>query len=235
MRPGFLIFLVTAGAMAHVYTDGRITSMTRSLMNGKTFRLIGAAAAGLAVYYLYKSLDGRRKVELMALTNEYLSNAPVGKLASAAHPIFDMTQYNRFSRAGPDAATTTVLPIRHQSHLASPLPLHKEPVLELLQPVFDTGPRIQDVDGMDLGFSKRSLARMNRSGAQTTGKRSVSGAKRKYIAASQDWLCKHCKCVLSTFFEIDHIVRVADGGSNHISNLAALCLTCHRHKTESQR
>jgi 5-methylcytosine-specific restriction endonuclease McrA len=40
-----------------------------------------------------------------------------------------------------------------------------------------------------------------------------------------------CQKTLSAFYEIDHIIRVADGGSNHISNLRALCPECHRRKT----
>jgi 5-methylcytosine-specific restriction protein A len=32
-------------------------------------------------------------------------------------------------------------------------------------------------------------------------------------------------------FDIDHIVEVADGGTNEMENLQALCLSCHRVKT----
>lgn len=40
---------------------------------------------------------------------------------------------------------------------------------------------------------------------------------------------KHCvKCGSGGPFEVDHIVRYVDGGSNDIGNLRTLCLPCHR-------
>lgn len=68
------------------------------------------------------------------------------------------------------------------------------------------------------------------SGGDATG-RSVSGTKKKYVAAQQSWKCKDCNAQLDAWFEIDHKVRLADGGSNHIDNLVALCRNCHGKKT----
>jgi hypothetical protein len=67
-------------------------------------------------------------------------------------------------------------------------------------------------------------------GTETTS-RSVSGTKKKYVAAGQGWKCKDCNVQLDAWFEVDHIVRLADGGSNHVSNLVALCRNCHGKKT----
>lgn len=67
-------------------------------------------------------------------------------------------------------------------------------------------------------------------GTETTN-RSVSGTKKKYVAAGQGWRCKDCNVQLDAWFEVDHIVRLADGGSNHVSNLVALCRNCHGKKT----
>jgi hypothetical protein len=61
--------------------------------------------------------------------------------------------------------------------------------------------------------------------------RSVSGTKKKYVAAAQDWKCGSCGNKLDAWFEIDHKTRLADGGSNHIDNLVALCRNCHGKKT----
>jgi len=61
--------------------------------------------------------------------------------------------------------------------------------------------------------------------------RSVSGTKKKYVAASQDWKCGSCHSKLDAWFEIDHKQRLADGGSNHLDNLIALCRNCHGKKT----
>ena len=66
---------------------------------------------------------------------------------------------------------------------------------------------------------------------RTTTKRSVSETKKKYVAASQNWLCRKCNTQLPAWFEVDHITRLDQGGSNHISNLVALCRNCHGEKT----
>ena len=66
--------------------------------------------------------------------------------------------------------------------------------------------------------------RMLNSGRMT--KRSVSETK-KNIASQQDWKCKHCKCKLPAWFEVDHVTRLEYGGSNNVDNLVALCRNCH--------
>jgi 5-methylcytosine-specific restriction endonuclease McrA len=68
-------------------------------------------------------------------------------------------------------------------------------------------------------------------GSMKRVKRSVSETKKKYVAARQKWLCNDCGAMLTATYEIDHIIRLDRGGSNHIDNLAALCPNCHRQKT----
>tara|TARA_B100001778_G_scaffold200932_1_gene165908 strand:- start:3 stop:599 length:597 start_codon:yes stop_codon:yes gene_type:complete len=72
--------------------------------------------------------------------------------------------------------------------------------------------------------------RILKSGNKTT-KRSVSETKKKFVAANQDWKCKHCNNQLSAWFEIDHVKKLEYGGSNNIDNLEALCRECHGKKT----
>tara|TARA_B110000259_G_scaffold60153_2_gene71082 strand:+ start:3508 stop:4101 length:594 start_codon:yes stop_codon:yes gene_type:complete len=64
-----------------------------------------------------------------------------------------------------------------------------------------------------------------------TTKRSVSETKKKYVASSQDWKCKHCNIKLPAWFEVDHVKKLEYGGSNDIDNLEALCRDCHGKKT----
>ena len=73
--------------------------------------------------------------------------------------------------------------------------------------------------------------RMMTSGKGPATSRSVSGTKKKYVAANQGWKCGGCGIQLDAWYEIDHKQRLADGGSNHISNLIALCRNCHGKKT----
>ncbi len=64
-----------------------------------------------------------------------------------------------------------------------------------------------------------------------THKRSVSETKKKFVASNQNWKCGDCKEKLTAWFEVDHTVRLDQGGSNDISNLIALCRNCHGKKT----
>ncbi len=64
-----------------------------------------------------------------------------------------------------------------------------------------------------------------------TVKRSVSETKKKYVASLQNWHCANCKNQLSAWFEVDHKIRLADGGTNDTNNLVALCRECHGEKT----
>ena len=65
-------------------------------------------------------------------------------------------------------------------------------------------------------------------------KRSVSETKKKYVAAEQNWKCKHCSRQLPAWFEVDHVVKLEYGGSNSIDNLEALCRDCHGKKTSME-
>jgi hypothetical protein len=62
-------------------------------------------------------------------------------------------------------------------------------------------------------------------------KRSVSETKKKFVAAEQGWKCGACKEQLPAWFEVDHKIRLDNGGSNHVDNLVALCRDCHGKKT----
>jgi hypothetical protein len=62
-------------------------------------------------------------------------------------------------------------------------------------------------------------------------KRSVSETKKKFVAARQGWICGDCNKQLPAWFEVDHTIRLENGGSNHVDNLVALCRDCHGKKT----
>jgi hypothetical protein len=73
--------------------------------------------------------------------------------------------------------------------------------------------------------------RIAMSGGGTT-KRSVSEAKKKYVAARQEWRCAKCGGSLPACYEIDHMKELQDGGTNEVDNLQALCRNCHGAKTQ---
>ena len=88
--------------------------------------------------------------------------------------------------------------------------------------------------GMTGGGNSAGIHRMMMSGRGTT-KRSVSETKKKYVAASQNWLCGDCKRQLPAWFEVDHVIALHNGGSNEVNNLVALCRDCHGKKTAMDR
>jgi hypothetical protein len=85
---------------------------------------------------------------------------------------------------------------------------------------------ILEMPQVDSGYKNRIMT----SGKGAT-KRSVSESKKKFVAHRQGWKCNHCKKVLPASFEVDHVVRLQHGGSNHVDNLVALCRECHGEKT----
>ncbi len=74
-------------------------------------------------------------------------------------------------------------------------------------------------------------SRIFRPKPSNTTKRSVSETKKKFVAASQNWECGDCRKKLPAWFEVDHTIRLENGGSNNVDNLVALCRDCHGKKT----
>lgn len=66
-------------------------------------------------------------------------------------------------------------------------------------------------------------------------KRTVTYKIRHNIARSQKYKCAKCSMDFSDDdFDVDHNIRFADGGVDKEINLQALCLKCHRQKTNSE-
>lgn len=65
-------------------------------------------------------------------------------------------------------------------------------------------------------------------------KRVVSETKKKYVASNQNWKCGKCGEQLKHTFEVDHRVRLDQGGTNDVANLVALCRECHGFKTSME-
>jgi len=102
---------------------------------------------------------------------------------------------------------------------------------DLLTPIFDFTNTRDQINSMMPQGSSGAMNRMMSSGTNTTQKRVVSETKKKYVASQQDWKCKKCSEQLTYTFEIDHRIALENGGSNHVTNLDALCVGCHKEKT----
>lgn len=65
-------------------------------------------------------------------------------------------------------------------------------------------------------------------------KRHLGNSMKKRVGASQEWRCAKCKELLPATFQVDHVVPHAIGGTDHPSNLEALCVECHAAKSQSE-
>ncbi len=89
---------------------------------------------------------------------------------------------------------------------------------------------VMQMGGLDTSPMAGSSNRIMNSGKYGT-KRSVSESKKKFVAHRQNWKCEKCKRLLPASFEVDHVIRLQHGGSNHVDNLVAMCRDCHGEKT----
>jgi len=85
---------------------------------------------------------------------------------------------------------------------------------------------------MSLSPEEKAVERILTSGKSS--KRSVSETKKKFVASNQNWKCNDCKEQLKAWFEVDHVKRLDQGGSNDVDNLVALCRNCHGKKTSME-
>ncbi|NES98904.1 MAG: HNH endonuclease [Desertifilum sp. SIO1I2] len=66
---------------------------------------------------------------------------------------------------------------------------------------------------------------------QKTERIKIPQAVREYVFQRDNCQCQACgKTQLETELNIDHIIPLARGGSNDISNLQTLCRTCNQSK-----
>ena len=120
------------------------------------------------------------------------------------------------------------------------LPIDKD-ATDLLTPFLDMSKGSFAGSNPMYGMSPQEQRILNSGRVPSTGtctgagiknvKRSVSETKKKYVAAQQGWNCGACKKQLPAWFEVDHKIRLDNGGSNNVDNLVALCRDCHGKKT----
>ena len=126
--------------------------------------------------------------------------------------------------------------LQHANTLIKYMPVDKD-TADLISPIFDFTNAKNSMDSLSNNQNYAAYnddtpqhKRMLNSGGNTTT-RSVSETKKKYVAAQQGWKCNNCAAQLNHTFEVDHKVDLRYGGTNHVSNLVALCRNCHGEKT----
>ena len=122
---------------------------------------------------------------------------------------------------------------KHANDIVRYMPIDKN-TSDMLTPIFNFTSQ-QSTDSIGSQYIQNSaitpqMKRMMNSGGSSS-KRSVSETKKKYVASQQGWKCKHCGEQLKATFQVDHKIDLRYGGTNHVSNLVALCTECHAQKT----
>lgn len=174
----------------------------KMLQGGKKYYQMAGIAFGALMLYILLKHNPMRAKEIVSTTSDYLKYLPIDKSTSSIiSPILDFTTKHNFT----DTQYSSI----------------------------DGGSYNYPIVSMSAGRSPMQMAsqqRLESSGKKAT-KRSVSETKKKFVASRQNWKCGDCQCQLNAWFEVDHVVRLEYGGSNHIDNLVALCRECHGKKT----
>ena len=180
---------------------------------------------GLTAFFIANTYYDGKYVTILKSWKKYYQMIMIGFIGLSAY-LF-MKKYPSHSRSL----------FTHANSIIKYMPIDKG-TSSILSPILDFTSR-QDYNrsqGM-YGGSVPVLpvqSRIETSGLGKPGervKRSVSDSKKRFVASRQGWKCGHCGETLNSFYQVDHKIRLDQGGSNHIDNLMALCAGCHSIKT----
>ena len=206
---GFTGFLVW-----NAYHDGKYMKLL--LDNKKYFQMAGIAFAGLALLLFMRKFPSDSQSMLLSASS-LVGYLPLDKHTSKiVTPVLNMTQ-----KGFQGAQEIGVSSMREQMSN------------------MNNNQRQQLRENARRGGMTEGMANIAQQGADVQKKqkikRSVSEAKKKYVAANQGWRCGHCNTLLDATYEVDHKLALMHGGTNDINNLEALCPNCHRKKTVEER
>jgi len=204
MKTELLIIGVTIFFLLNTYSDGKFVKIVKSWK--KYYQMAGIGFVGLSAYIFMKKYPSHSK-NLLCQANGLIKYMPIDKEASdLLTPLLDMSK-GAFSMNGTSAGMGMGMGMGAAAGMGT-------------------------AAGMMSSQERRILSSgSNVSNGSKTVKRSVSETKKKYVAAQQGWNCGGCKRQLPAWFEVDHKIRLDNGGSNSVDNLVALCRDCHGKKT----
>jgi len=207
MKTELLIIGITIFFVLNTYSDGKFVKIVKSWK--KYYQMAGIGFIGLSAYIFMKKYPSHSK-NLLCQANGLIKYMPIDKEASdLLSPLLDMSK-GAFSMNGGGGYGNAAVNAGIGMGSAS-------------------------MGSASMGMMSQQERRILSSGAVTNGsktvKRSVSETKKKYVAAQQGWNCGACKRQLPAWFEVDHKIRLDNGGSNSVDNLVALCRDCHGKKT----
>jgi hypothetical protein len=205
----FIIFIITAALILNTYYDGKYFKMVETANARKYIKMATFGFFGLSMYLFLKKNPANSQT-IMHHANELIKYMPISReSADMLTPLFDMTNKRTFFSGNngnddeaEDWSNADATTSRRQQY---------------------------NINKM-MSSGGTSATTTNGSGIKAT-KRSVSESKKKFVAAQQSWKCGDCKRQLPSWFEVDHKIRLENGGSNAVDNLVALCRDCHGKKT----
>jgi len=182
----------------------------------------GLMILGITVFLVVNTYYDGKYTKMLSINQKYF------KMAMFAFVGFSMYLLIKKNPKGSKSM------LQHANALIRYMPVDRE-TADLISPIFDFTNAKNSMDSMTQSYTAYNddtpqQRRMLNSGGNST-KRSVSETKKKYIAAEQGWKCNNCGTQLNHTFEVDHKVDLRYGGTNHVSNLVALCRNCHGEKT----
>ena len=103
MRVEIIIFLITAGLIGNIYTEG--VFLKKLLSYKKYYQMIGIGFGGLVVWWLFKK-NPQKANEMFATSHEYLKYLPIDQnVSNIISPILDFTSKQNFSAQIPSGTT----------------------------------------------------------------------------------------------------------------------------------
>ena len=205
----YIVFIITAILIANTYYDGQLMKMFQS--NQKLIKMATFGFVGLSLFlFLRRNPENSR--QLLFHANDIIKYMPISKgTADMITPFFDFT---RGSAGVPPPNGGVAMAGMMGGTMGGGTP----------------GVAPSMGGGTPRGSMSAAERRVINSG-KGSSKRSVSETKKKYVAAQQGWKCGDCQRQLPAWFEVDHVIALEHGGSNHVDNLVALCRDCHGKKT----
>lgn len=179
---------------------------------------------GITIFFMFNTYGDGKYVKIVKSWKKYYQMAGIGFVGLSAY-IF-MKKYPSHSQSL----------LTHANGMIKYMPIDKE-ASDLLTPLLSMSTGTYMGGGNGNGRQEQRILNSGRvsgeGNASKNGnvKRSVSETKKKYVAAQQGWNCGGCKKQLPAWFEVDHKIRLDNGGSNNVDNLVALCRDCHGKKT----
>lgn len=208
---------ITGFLVWNTYHDGEY--MKRILDKKKYFHMAGIGFAGLALLLFLKKYP-RDGTSMMVTASSLMKYLPMDKhTKQVIAPVLDFTH----SGIAPTMGVKTF-----REEMAG---MNDNARSQFLHQGMQQGLTPHMARAVTRGVHYDDKQRMTK-GRQ---KRSVSEAKKKYVASQQAWRCGRCATLLDATYEVDHKVALMHGGTNEVSNLEALCPNCHRKKTTQDR